>query len=135
VARPQIDFICGKHAYKRGKATNEALLSLASLSNDDKHRTINPALSVFAGVQHEMQFTQCEPLEFAGPQTAPELKPDAVIVRVTCRATGPKPHVDMGLTPSLYIVLDDGRPMFKVLYEIREQVESILYASEIEAGL
>ena len=131
VTREKIDFIRGLHAYKRGKATNEALLSLASLSNDDKHRSIRPALSAFKDFKHEMRFTDCKPVEFAGPSSAPELKPDAVIARLTCLMTGPDPHVHMDLTPSLYIVLDDGRPMFEVLYGIRKEVEAVLHAPEI----
>jgi hypothetical protein len=135
VASPQVDFICAAHKYKRGKATNETLLSLADLSNNDKHRTIKPLFGGLAGVHHQVVFAQCEPIEIAGPPAVPELKPDAKIAHVEAIVTGEEPNVHMGLTPAIYIVLDDGRPMLKVLYEIREQVTAILNAPEIVAGL
>jgi hypothetical protein len=131
VAIDQIDFIYSCHDYKGGKATNQTLLSIAALSNEDKHRTIRTFVPVPAGIQHDVTFSHCEPIDFRGPTTHPELKPDTVIGRYSGAITGSNPHMDMGITPSLYVVLDDGRPMLKVLNEARIQVESILYAPEI----
>ncbi len=135
VARTVIDYIHSRYAYDRGQATNEPLLALAKLSNDDKHRTIHAFVSALAGIQHQHTFTRCKPIEFIPPSTPQELETNAVIgtFRVIVLAADPK--VEMGLTPQLYVVLEDGRPMLQTLNLIREQVETILNAPEIAAAL
>lgn len=135
VAAKQVEFIHSRHGYKRGKATNEMLLAIADLSNEDKHRAIHSVVAVPAGIQHDVAFTHCRPIDFTGPETHPELKPGTVVGRYSGIITGPKPNMDMGITPSLYIVLDDGRPMMKVLNEVRIEVDTILYAPEIAAAM
>jgi hypothetical protein len=108
---------------------------LAALSNDDKHRTIHTFASALAGIQHQHRFTRCEPLMVIPPAVPPKLEPGAEIATITVRVLGADPKVDVGLAPKLYVVLEDGRPMLKLLYEIRAQVKAILNAPEIAAAV
>ena len=129
------DFVHACHAYNRGKATNYVLLSLASLSNDDKHRTLHAFVSALAGIQHKHVFTRCEPVEFIPPPVPPKLEPGAEIGIFRVRVTAPDPKVDVGFSPKLYVVLDDGRPMLHLLSQIRRLVELTLNAPVISAAL
>jgi hypothetical protein len=135
VAVTATDFVHTCHAYNGGQATNHALLSLARLSNDDKHRTVHAFASAMAGVQHEHAFTRCQPIEFIPTPVPPRLEPDTEIGTFRVLVTGHNPNVDVGLTPQLYVVLEDGRPMLWLLNLIRAQVEAILAAPQITTAL
>jgi hypothetical protein len=135
VGKAIVDFAHACHAYSGGQATNHALMALADLSNDDKHRTIHTFASALAGIHHQHTFTGCLPLSFIPPEIPPRLEPDAVVGVFNVLVTAPDPQMDMGLAPQLYVVLDDGRPMLRTLNEIREQVEAILAAPEITTAL
>jgi hypothetical protein len=135
VASTPIEFIKACHRYQGRQATNDTLLSLKDLSNDDKHRTLKPVVTAIARIEHNFIFERCLPLEYLGPDTAPPMKAGAEIGRLRCRILADEPEVTMKLKPSGRIALDDGRNMFTVLKDIRAEVTTILNAPEIAAAV
>jgi hypothetical protein len=88
VASRPIDFINARHKYVGGQATNDTLLRLSDLSNDDKHRTLKPMVTTIVQIKHHMTLTRCVPLRYEGPSDTPEVKPDALIGRLICQIIG-----------------------------------------------
>lgn len=135
VARPVIDFIHGRHKYVRGKATNDALLSLATLSNDDKHRTLHFFAAIFESVHNQVTYTRCLPLSYENPPMRPTVKDDAVIAVLRCLATGTNPQLQMDLQPTIHIAMEDGQDFTDVLEIIGGEVREILHAPEIVSAV
>jgi hypothetical protein len=135
VGADPVDFIQARHNYDGGKATNERLLALADLSNDDKHRSLHVIVSAIAQVQHNVTLTDCKPIRIKNPPRAPELKDGAEIVRILCEIFGSDPKVEMTFAPAGYVILEDGRSVSEVLGGIRREVAEILNAPEITSAL
>lgn len=129
------DFIKSRHKYVRGHATNNALLSLYHLSNQDKHKTLVIIASAFVDVQHQVTFTHCRPVGFWNPEGRPAPKKGAVVATVECVVTNPNPNVTMKTQPRFHIALEDGRGFGDVLDDIRREVVDILEAPEINAAI
>jgi hypothetical protein len=130
-----VDFIQARHKYVGGNATNYALLGLANLTNDDKHRSLHLFASIFKTLQSEVTFTRCLPLVFRNPEVRPALKEGAVLAHFSYRVTGSNPEVTMNLTPVVQIVIEDGRDFSEMLEGIKREVTEILDAPEILAAV
>jgi hypothetical protein len=131
-----VKFIEGRHKYRGGKATNEYLIALRNLSNDDKHHSLHVMASAIAQAHHNVTFTNCVPVARKRPPKPPELKSGAVVLRIQCAITVPRtPKVAVTVTPSGYVVLEDGRAIFDLLAGIRAEVIEILNAPEIVSAL
>jgi hypothetical protein len=135
VDRTAIDFIKSSHIYIGGQATNDALISLASLSNDDKHRLLTVIASSVENVQNEVRFTRCLPVAIRRPPTRPAVKDGAVLTYLECQVTGLNPKITVKLQPTFQISLEDGTGFGHVLEDIRSQVTEILNAPEIGAAV
>jgi hypothetical protein len=130
------EFIQARHRYQRGKATNQTLLSLAKLSNDDKHRSLHLAVSAIAQAHHIGKFTQCRPIGFRSPAgPPPRLEAGTVMAYFTIEVTGPDAQVEMDHDLAAYVALEDGSNLMDVLHETCREITEILYAPEIATGL
>lgn len=130
-----VDFIEARHQYARGNATNDALLGLASLSNDDKHRELHVFLALFKTLETHVTFTRCRPLSWENPARRPALKAGAELARFSYRITEQDPEMKMELRPQAQIVIEDGRDFSEMLEGIAREVREILDAPEILAAL
>jgi hypothetical protein len=121
------------------------LALLNDLSNDDKHRVLQPS-AFFAG---ELSYTIDEP---APGMTSPDwtdcvrdptrtialnypinpLQPNAELVRIPLIVTGPNPKVQVKINASLYIAFRNGVDCYTGLIAVANQVETILNESVIE---
>ena len=136
VERSAVNFIEARHNYVRGKATNDALMALADLSNNDKHRTLHLFASVFRTLKSEVTFERCEPLSWENPTgKLPPLKAGTVLARFSYRVIGLDHKVGMNLTPQVQIVIEDGRDFSEMLEGIAVEVRQILTAAEIVAAV
>jgi len=135
VPKTTTDYIKGRHKYARGKATNNALLGLARLVNDDKHRELLFFLSLFKSLEANVEFTRCLPVTWDNPTRRPALKKDAVVTRFSVEITGNDPKMKMNLRPEAQIVDKHGRDFSEMLEGIRGEVTEILNAPEIVAAV
>jgi len=135
VDRAAIDFIEARHHYTRGNATNDALLGIANLSNDDKHRELHVFLSLFKTLETHVTFTRCRPLSWDNPPRRPALKEGAVLAHFSYVITGQDPEMKMELRPQAQIVIEDGRDFSEMLEGIAREVREILDAPEILAAV
>jgi hypothetical protein len=131
-----VKFIESRHKYRGGKATNQYLIALRNLSNDDKHHSLHVMASAVAQAHHHVTLTNCVDLAFKSPPMPPELKRGAVVAHIQCAITVPRnPKVEVNVTPSAYVVLEDGRAIFDLLGGIRAEVTEILNAPEITSAI
>jgi len=128
------DFIHTRHQYVGGNATNQGLMTLYHLSNEDKHKTLIDIRTSFLNIQHQIAFDDCLPVSVETPDVSPAPQNGAVVVTVECVVTKPKPHVTMQSQPTFHIALEGGRGFGDVLEQIRVEVTEILNAPEIRAG-
>jgi hypothetical protein len=128
-------FIKSRYNYTGGKATKDALLNLARLSNDDKHQQLRFFLNAFLSVEAGVWFEDCEVATWDPPLKRPRLQPGAIVVNFSYRVTGPNPKVKMNLAPTTHVVDEDWRDLFLMLQAIRTEVGEILYAPEIIAAV
>lgn len=135
VSHSVTDYIEKRHAYKGGEATNQALISLARLSNDDKHRTLHIHIARFRTVQAHVTYVRCEPLTWENPPARPSLKKGAVVTHFTTRVLGPDPEMRMEIQPTVEIAIEDLGEVTTILEGIRREVREILEAPEILAGV
>ena len=135
VHRDALDFIEARHKYVGGKATNNALLGLARLVNDDKHRQLHLFSSLFRTLQTNVRFERCEPLTWDNPPVRPALEKDAVVAHFSYLVTGRNFKVKMNLTPAVEIVDEHRRDFSEMLEGIRVEVTEILNAPEIHAAV
>ncbi len=124
-------FIQARHGYVRGNATNNELLALAKLSNDDKHRALHVFAGLFRFLKSNVTFTECLPVSWENPPERPALKPGAELVRGTAVVTGPNPKVDMELRPTVEIVVEDWGDFYGTLEVVSVEVAKVLDAPEI----
>jgi hypothetical protein len=131
-----VEFIESRHKYRGGKATNEYLIALRDLSNDDKHQSLHVVTGAIGQARYHVTLTNCVDLVRKDPPKPPKLKSGAEVMRLQCAITVPRqPKVDVNVSPSAYVVLEDGRPIFDLLGGIRAEVTEILNAPEIAAAL
>jgi len=130
-----IGFIKARHKYAGGDATNNALVGLASLSNDDKHRELHIVATIFKTLETNVTFTDTRPVSWDNPPVRPALKPGAVLTHFSYEVTGINPKVKMNLKPQVQIVIEDGRDFSEMLEGIRGEVTEILNAPEILAAV
>jgi hypothetical protein len=135
VAQPVIDFIHSRHEYVGGQATNDALLSLAALSNDDKHRTLHFFSGIFETLENQVTPTRCVVVRYENPPMRPAVKDNEIVALMRCQATGPNPELEMNLQPTIHIAMEDGRDFTDVLEIIGREVRHILSAPEIAAAV
>jgi hypothetical protein len=128
------NFIHSRHHYVGGDATNQALMTLNHLSNEDKHKTLIDIETSFLNVKHQVAFDDCRPVAVENPEGRPAPKDGAVVVTIECVVTHPKPHVTMQSQPTFHIALEGGRGFGDVLEQIRVEVTEILSAPEIVAA-
>lgn len=130
------DYIEARHAYNGSHATNEALLSLARLSNDDKHRTLHVHIARFRTLQTNVTYTRCEPVTWENPPgPPPSLKKGTVVAHFSCRVLKPDPEMRMVIHPTVEVALEDRGEVTSLLEGIRREVTQILDAPEILAGI
>jgi hypothetical protein len=130
-----VRFIKARHRYVRGNATNDALLGLARLSNDDKHRDLHIFLNLFGTLESHVTFTHAEPVSWENPPIRPAIQPGAVVTHFSYRITGSDPKVKMNLQPTAQVVIEDGRDFSEMLEGIRREVTEILNAPQILAAV
>jgi hypothetical protein len=135
VNKAALRFIKARHKYVGGNATNNALLGLARLCNDDKHRELRLFNSVFRTIETGVTFTRCEPISWDNPPQRPRLEQGAVVALFSWRITGPDPKVQMKLTPAVQIVDEQWRDFSEMLQGIKTEVTEILDAPEILAAV
>jgi hypothetical protein len=135
VGRGPTDFIKARHRYQGGKATNEALLRLADLSNDDKHRSLHTVVTAVAQANHQVTFTHCRPISLLSPPEPPKLEPGAVIGHLTIVVTGLDPKVEVVPQLSAYVALEGWSDISDVLTETRTEVTEIINAPQIISAL
>lgn len=128
-------FIKARHGYAGGNATNNGLLALARLSNEDKHRTLHVFVGRFRTLQTEATFTNCQPLSWENPPIRPTLKEGAVVTRFSYLVTGPNHKVHMNLSPEAEVVVEPGIEFSSALEGIKREVTEILNAAEIIAAV
>jgi hypothetical protein len=110
---------------------------LAEFSNDDKHRALQLLITGVYALEIDYRCLDCEIQgEFVIPKLAPIIQADAEIGWFPARITGPNPEmqVKLGLQPRI-TVEDRPRGLFFVLEGIQAEVNGILNAPEIAAGL
>jgi len=129
--RGPVNFIETRHHYVGGKATNQALLTLATLSNDDKHHSLHLMFSTPSHAKHTITFKGCHPIGFENPPERPKIVPDAVIATLTILVTAPYFAVNVKPALLVYVALEDWRNVLQVLAEIRAEIEEIIDAPEI----
>lgn len=135
VDRTPVDFIKSRHKYVGGQATNDPVLALVAISNDDKHRTLPVIASAILNVHSQMTFARCEPVSVLNPPTRPAVKDGAVVTLLECRVTGLNPKVSVKFNPTFHIAHEDGAGFGDVLDEIRREAVEILDAPEILAAV
>ena len=135
VPDPAVSFIKARHNYVGGNATNNALLAIAALSNDDKHRALHVFLSLFRSLQSDVTFTSCVPVTWGGPSLRPAVKTGAVVTNFSYRVLGANPKMEMKLTPEVQIIIEDGRDFSEMLEGIATEVTEILNAPEIVSAV
>jgi hypothetical protein len=57
-----------RHQYVGGNATNDSMLSLNELSNDDKHKSLIVIGTAFAEISYRVTFTDCRHVAFRNPE-------------------------------------------------------------------
>ncbi|HZO97144.1 MAG TPA: hypothetical protein VFB42_07220 [Gaiellaceae bacterium] len=133
--RGPVQFIEARHRYVGGQATNEVLLRLARLSNEDKHRSLHLMFSAPSHARHQITFVDCRPVGFENPPERPKFVPDAEIARLTIVITGLNPTVEVKPGLTVYVSLEDWSNALDVLSETRAEVAEILNAPEIIAAV
>jgi len=128
-------FIKARHRYVGGNATNDPLLSLARLSNDDKHRTLHVVASLFSTLENEVNFIRCLPISYENPPERPAAKSGAVVAIIEALITGEPAQLNMNIAPTIQIILEDGREFSDLLDQIGNEVREILGAPEILAAV
>jgi hypothetical protein len=131
-----VAYIEARHLYVGGNATNYALLGLARLSNDDKHRSLHVFVGLLRTLQSQVTYTHCRPITWENPPGGPpELKDGAIVTRFSCEVTAPNPKVEMELRPQAEISIENGVEFSAALESIRAEVAEILDAPEILAAV
>ena len=134
---------CQPYRVKKGDPNPMALLE--DLSNDDKHRVLQPS-AFFAG---ELSYTIDQPAPGASSpdwtDCVPDptrvmtlnfriipVEPDTEMARIPIIPTGPNPKVQVKVNASLYIAFRNGIDCYTGLVAIVDRVETILNDSAVE---
>ncbi|MGZ4333877.1 MAG: hypothetical protein ACXVRJ_06345 [Gaiellaceae bacterium] len=131
-----IDYIRERYQFDAGGSpTNGALLGLAKLSNNDKHRTLHASLGVFKYLHTNAEFTRCLPRMWGQPPGRPSLKQGTEVARFEVVVTGPNPKMKMKIAPTVQVVIEDWADMSEMIEGLRVEVREILNAPEIIAAV
>ena len=122
-----IDYIREPYQYDTGaNPTNNALLALAKLSNEDKHRSLHASVWVFKTLKSNVAFICCLPLERHSPPGRPALKSGTEVAGFACRITGPGPKMKMKVSPTVQIIIEDWADTTEMIEGLRGEVREIL---------
>lgn len=130
-----VSYIKTRHGYVRGQATNNGLLAISALSNNDKHRTLHVFLNFFRTLETDITIEGAVPVTWENPPVRPEVKKDAVVTCFSYRVLDADFKMHMNLRPEVQIVIEDGRDFSEILEGITVEVTEILYAPEIIAAV
>lgn len=130
-----VGFIEARHKYVGGEATNDELLALKKMSNDDKHRTLHVFASLFRYLKSQVAFIQCVPVTWENPPERPALKEGAIVTRGTALVTGEHPEMHMELLPTVQVVVEEWGDFANVLEIANVEVAEVLNAPEIVAAV
>jgi hypothetical protein len=131
-----IDYIRQRYEFDaRGNPTNDALLWLARMSNEDKHRSLHTSVGVFRSVESNVEFTRCVPVRWGSPPGRPALKAGTKIAHITARITGPNPKMKMKVSPTVQVIVEGLTDMTEMIEGLRGEVRKILDAPEILAAV
>jgi hypothetical protein len=131
-----IDYIRQRYQFDGGgNPTNDALLGLANLSNDDKHRSLHASVGVFKFLETNAEFTRCVPQMWANPPGRPGLKPGTEVARFEVVVTGSNPKMSMKIAPTVQVVIEGWADMSEMIEGLRKEVREILNAPEIVAAV
>ena len=103
VEETAIRYLEARHKYVGGEATNDRLLSLADLSNDDKHRTMQTFVGMLNTLENQVTMSGLQIVSYDNPPTRPMLKSGAVVALMEIVLTGDNPEMAMKLKPAVYM--------------------------------
>jgi hypothetical protein len=121
-----IAFIRARHRFEDGTTAGGPLHALQALSNVDKHQAIHLMHPGLSGATVDFRCTDCEQTGGLRPLQRPRMEPGAVIAGLQIRFTGSSPKVEMRVTPSGTMGLEDGRKLSALLAAIRDEVRAIV---------
>jgi len=117
-------------------AGDDALTRLATISNADKHRAVQPVFIVSQSAQPYIRGSrECEVVGGNGsrPILQSGLEPNSEILRLPLRNIGPDPHVDVLVEVAIGVGFEDRAPVTgTTLMRVADVVEEILAAFEPE---
>jgi hypothetical protein len=118
-----------------GNPANDALLGLAKLSNDDKHRSLHASVGVVKTLQSNVTFIRCLPRHWANPPGRPALKPGTKVTHFSVIVTGPNPEMKMEIGPTVQVIIEGWADMSELIEGLRGEIREILNAPEIVAAV
>lgn len=131
-----IDWIKNRYQYAAGaNPTKNALIGLARLSNDDKHRALHATVGILKTAQSNVTFTRCFPIYWRNPARRPTLQSGAVVTRFAVRVTGADPKLQIKIGPTVQVLIEGWADMSEMIEGLRREVHEILHAPEIRAGV
>lgn len=131
-----IDYIRQRYQFDAGgNPANGALIGLAALSNEDKHRSLHASLGVFKFLKTNVEFTRCLPRRWANPPGRPSLKSGTEVARFEVIVTGPNPKMKMKIAPTVQVIIENWADMSEMIEGLRVEVRDILNAPEIVAAV
>lgn len=98
VHRADIALVRRYQPYRYGKRNldRHVLLTLAKLSNADKHRTIQPVVAVPENATYTLgEPEHCIFRRLVAPKARFKLEPGAELARIYVKKTGPEPYIDV----------------------------------------
>lgn len=129
-------WIKNRYQYDAGlNPTNNALIGLARLSNDDKHRELHATVGVLKTAQSNVTLTRCVPIYWRNPVKRPTLQSGSVVARFAVRVTGPDPKLQIKIGPTVQVLIEGWADMSEMIEGLRREVREILNAPEIRAGI
>jgi hypothetical protein len=136
VATPVTDYIRQRYQFDAGgNPANGALVGLADLSNEDKHRSLHASAGVFKNLRSNVQFTRCAPLMWANPPGRPGLKQGTEVARFEVLVTAPNPEMKMQVAPTVQVIVEGWADMSELIEGLRTEVREILNAPEITTAV
>jgi hypothetical protein len=98
VGKTEVEIVRSYQPYKAGRWLRDThpFAVLRELSNSDKHRAVQPVLSVPAATHYKITYMRhCEVTKYSGRFLAQTLKVGAKLAPVYVRKTGPYPDVEL----------------------------------------
>lgn len=130
------DWIKDRFQYDAGaNPTSNALIGLARLSNDDKHRELHATTGVLKTAQSNVTLTRCVPLYWRNPAVRPTLQSGSVVAHFAVRVTAPDPKLQIQIGPTVQVLIEGWADMTEMIEGLRREVREILDAPQIRAGI